>query len=118
MPDENVAPTAPPPAEPPPPRSITATMTPAKAWGWTKDLLVIAIIPLVGWIVKLEVGNAQRDLRLEQLVADLDRIEERVEENEDIDKGVQANALKLVQLEGKLDTANGRLDEIRDLLRR
>jgi hypothetical protein len=105
---------------PPAPKPVTTstTITPTKAWGWAKDLAVLAIIPLVGWVVKLEVGNAQRDLRLEQLVANLDRVEDRVEENEDIDNGVQANALKLVQLEGKLDTANGRLNEIKDLLRR
>lgn len=88
-----------------------------KAWGLLKDVLVVLVIPLMLWGVKLEVGNAQRDLQIEQLGKDLDRLRSDVEEAQDIDKGVQANALKLAVLEGKIDTANGRLSEITTLLR-
>jgi len=82
-----------------------------------KDVLVILVIPLFLWGVKLEVGNAQRDKELEYQEEKIERLESELKEAQDIDKGVQANALKLVQLEGKLDTANGRLDDIKDLLR-
>lgn len=89
----------------------------SKAWGIAKDVLSLLVIPLFVWGVKLEVGNAQRDLQIEQLQKDLDRLRADVEEAQDIDKGVQANALKLAVLEGKIDTANGRLSEITTLLR-
>jgi hypothetical protein len=89
----------------------------AKVWGYARDLLSIGVIPLLIWGIKLEVGNAQRDLRIEQLGKDIVRLEERIQKNSDIEDKVTALALKQATLEGKLDTANGRLDEIKALLR-
>jgi len=86
-------------------------------WDRAKDVLTILVIPLFLWGVKLEVGNAKRDLLIEQQKVEITRLEARIDDNADIDDKVQANALKLVQLEGKVDTANGRLDEIKALLR-
>jgi len=93
------------------------TGTGTKIWGWAKDVLVILVIPLFLWGVKLEVNNAKVDSELAHQAEEIERLERELEEAQDIDKGVQANALKLVQLEGKLDTANGRLDDIKELLR-
>ncbi len=83
---------------------------------WAKDVLVILVIPALLWIVKLEVGNAQRDMILSQYQEETVRLEARISEIKEIDARVQANALHLARLEGKLDTANGRLDEIRAIL--
>lgn len=85
-------------------------------WKYTKDVLALAVIPTLVWVVKLEVGNAQRDILISQGETELSRLEERLDEVKDIDTRVQQNALHLARLEGKLDTANGRLDEIRTLL--
>jgi hypothetical protein len=90
--------------------------TPSKALQYGKDILVILVIPLLVWIVKLETGNAQRDLLLQQSMSEVARLEVRIGEIRDIDQRVQENALQLARLEGKLDTANGRLDEIRSIL--
>lgn len=120
MPDDPnpATPTTPAPQPPlQPATKQTTTMTASKAWGWAKDVLVILVIPLFLWGVKLEVGNARRDMKIEEQDRTIQRLEDEIEEAQDIDKGVQANALKLVQLEGKLDTANGRLDDIKELLR-
>lgn len=76
---------------------------------WAKDVLVILVIPLLLWIIKLEVGNAQQDLQIAQL-------QEQMEDIKEIDNRVQQNAVHLARLEGKIDTANGRLDEIRSML--
>lgn len=76
---------------------------------WAKDVLVILVIPLMIWAVKLEVGNAQQDLKIVQLEQELGDVKE-------IDTRVQQNAVHLARLEGKIDTANGRLDEIRTML--
>lgn len=115
MPDNGA--TTPTPPQPQPQPVPKSTVTGAKIWGWAKDVLVVLVIPLFLWGVKLEVGNAKRDSELEHQAQEIERLERELEEAQDIDKGVQANALKLVQLEGKLDTANGRLDDIKDLLR-
>jgi hypothetical protein len=88
----------------------------SKALQYGKDILVILVIPLMIWIVKLETGNAQRDLLLQQSMSEVARLEVRIGEIRDIDQRVQENALQLARLEGKLDTANGRLDEIRSIL--
>ena len=90
--------------------------TKQRALEWGRDLLVILVIPSLLWIVKLEVGNAQRDLYLEQTQSEVARLEDQLSEVKDIDVRVQQNALQLARLEGKIDTANGRLDEIRSLL--
>ena len=93
------------------------TMDAGKAWGYAKDLLTILVIPLLLWGVKLEVSNAERDLLIERQAEELEDLEEEIKEAQDIEDGVQANALKLAVLEGKLDTANGRLSEVVSLLR-
>ena len=85
-------------------------------WRYAKDVLAIAVLPTLIWVVKLEVGNAQRDVFIAQQETELSRLEDRLDEVKDIDTRVQQNALQLARLEGKLDTANGRLDEIRTLL--
>lgn len=90
----------------------------SKAWGLGKDLLTLAVIPLLGWGVKLEVGNAQRDMQIQQQQVEIARLEARVKDAEKINNGVHENSLKLVRLEGKLDTANGRLHDIQILLHR
>ena len=109
---EPTQPPAAPRAESPAPKSSET----GKLWGFTKELLVLAVLPLVGWVIKLEVGNAERDMRIEQLAEDQVRLEERIEESEAISVEVRNNALQLVRLEGKIDTANGRLDDIKSLL--
>jgi len=88
----------------------------SKALQWGRDILVILVIPALIWIVKLETGNAQRDLMLSQSRDEVSRLEGRIAEIQDIDERVHENALQLARLEGKLDTANGRLDEIRSIL--
>jgi hypothetical protein len=115
MPDDTPAEGQPVPAPAPGGREVT--LNAGKAWGYAKDFLVVLVIPLLLWGVKLEVGNAERDLRIEQLSREIEDLKDEVSEAQDIDKSVQANALKLATLEGKLDTANGRLSEITTLLR-
>ena len=81
-----------------------------------KDGLTILVIPALAWLIKLEVSNAQRDFQLEQTKIEMSRLEDRMNEFKDIDSRVQQNALQLARLEGKIDSANDRLDEIRELL--
>lgn len=96
--------------------AVETPPNPPPSFQWAKDVLVILVIPALLWIVKLEVGNAQRDLILSQYQEETVRLEARISEIKEIDARVQANALHLARLEGKLDTANGRLDEIRAIL--
>ena len=62
-------------------------------------------------------ASCKRDKELEYQAEKIEQLQKDLEEAQDIEDGVQANALKLVQLEGKLDTANGRLEDIKELLR-
>lgn len=88
-----------------------------KLWEYARDGLALLVIPAFIWVVKLEVGNAQRDLRIESLEAENVQLRIELKEAQDIEDGVQSNAVKLAELTGKLDTANGRLSEIASLLR-
>ena len=103
------------------PEPVVPVPTPAKPimglldnlWAKGKDLLVIAVIPLVGWGVALEVGNAERDLHILRLQEDVASYGEELKEVKGM---VHDNSIKLARMEGKIDTANGRLDDIKDLL--
>lgn len=93
------------------------TVNVGKLWEHTRSVLALLVIPLLMWGIKLEVGNAERDLLLTQLAGQITDLKAEVKEAQDIDDKVQSNAVKLAILEGKLDTANGRLGEIKELLR-
>lgn len=86
-------------------------------WGYVRDGLSILVIPAFLWVIKLEVGNAEQDLRIAGLDDDVAELRADLKEAQDIEDSVQANAIKLAELTGKLDTANGRLSEIVTLLR-
>lgn len=76
-------------------------------WGFSKDVLTIAIIPLFLWGVKLEVDNALRDERISSLQSE-------VAEAKGIDQEVRENSDRLIKVETKLDLANALLAEIKD----
>ena len=50
--------------------------------------------------------------------AEIDTVKEQQKEIEAVKKDVQEAAVHMARLEGKIDLANGRLDEIRSLLGR
>jgi hypothetical protein len=95
-----------------------ASATASQLWASIKDWLGLAVIPLLGWVINLQVGNALRDERIEQMQTQIDTLKEQQKEVENVKKDVQEAALHMVRLEGKIDLANGRLDEIRSLLGR
>jgi hypothetical protein len=68
------------------------------------------VIPLIVWGVKLEVKNAIQDERIFEVQEDLDKLS-------DVTNSVQANSLALVRLEGKIDAVDGKIDEVKKLLR-
>ena len=90
----------------------------SRLWGIAKDLLALAVIPLLGWAVNLQVNNALQDERIVQMQVQLDTLKEQSKELEAVKKDVQEAAVHMARLEGKIDMANGRLDEIRSLLGR
>ncbi len=90
----------------------------SRLWSLTKDLLVLLIIPLFGWVINLQVNNALRDERITQMQIEINTVKEQQKEIEAVKKDVQEAAVHMARLEGKIDLANGRLDEIRSLLGR
>jgi hypothetical protein len=87
-----------------------AASEPNKIWGVSKDILTLAIVPLAGWVIKIEVGNAQRDVQIQNLGVSAARVQE-------LDTRVQQNAILMARMEEKLDAANRRLDGIHDEIR-
>jgi hypothetical protein len=81
-----------------------------KIWGMSKDILTVAIVPLVAWVIKIEVGNAQRDVQIQQLQTSAAHVQE-------LDHRVQLQAVQMARMEEKLDAANRRLDGIHDEIR-
>ena len=79
-------------------------------WEVAKELLVILVIPILVWGVSVEVRTAVAAEKYVQVSLELNKMDA-------IGSEVRQNALKLARLEGKVDTANARLDEIRRLLK-
>jgi len=83
------------------------------------DLLMkfaaLAVIPLIVWVISLEVANAERDFQLQVLYQRIDSLEE-------VNTTVQEYAVRLGQVDQKLESMEDTVDEIRqdikDLLRR
>lgn len=94
-----------------------ASLKVERALSWVRDLLVILVLPALLWIMKLEVSNAERDLRILQLQGDLDRIEADIQEIKMVADRVQKIEVQLARTEGKLDTTNRLLSEVKDAVR-
>jgi uncharacterized coiled-coil protein SlyX len=75
----------------------------------TLKVLSVLVVPLIIWGVKLEVKNAIQDERISELQEDLDKLAY-------VTDAVQANALAMVRLEGKLDNLDEKIDEVKKLL--
>lgn len=105
------------PTMPPAPPPETPTVSRAKVWEWVKDLSTIALVPLGLWVINLSVGNALRDERIGHLQAEITALHEQQKEIDGVKKDLQDVSLQMVRLDGKIDLANGRLDEIKSLLR-
>ena len=75
----------------------------------------LSVIPLLGWVISLEVANAERDFQLQVLYSKVDSLEK-------VNTAVQEYAVRLGQVDQKLESMEGTVDEIRqdikDLLRR
>jgi len=72
------------------------------------------VLPLLVWVISLEVANAERDFQIQALYARIDNLEE-------INTSVQSYAVRLGQVDQKLESMEGTVNEIRqdikDLLR-
>jgi len=75
----------------------------------------LSVIPLLGWVISLEVANAERDFQLLALYNKVDNLEK-------VNTAVQEYAVRLGQVDQKLESMEDTVDEIRqdikDLLRR
>lgn len=85
----------------------TGSLNVERALSWVRDFLVLLVVPALLWIMKLEVSNAERDLRILQLQGDLSRIES-------IADRVQKIEVQLARTEGKLDTTNQLLTDVKN----
>ena len=73
------------------------------------------VLPLLVWVISLEVANAERDFQIQALYDRIDNLEE-------INTSVQEYAVRLGQVDQKLESMESTVGEIRqdikDLLRR
>lgn len=80
------------------------------------NVLAVLVLPLIGWVINLSVGNAVRDEHIVELQKEVGNLQSQQAQIEDVKKSVTDTNLQMVRLEGKLDLANGRLDEIKTLI--
>lgn len=94
------------------------------SWDRIKDFLTILIFPLILWGVRLEVTNALQEERIANLQRELDEkiksVEGKVTSTEQsvkrVESAVQNNSISLARLDGKLESLDEKVDEIKNLL--
>ena len=85
----------------------------ASYWGYVKDGLCLLVIPLLMWGIRLETTLAVQDKQISQL-------EKQVTDNrtamKTIEATVQANSIQLAKLDGKMDSLDDKIDDIKRIL--
>jgi hypothetical protein len=81
-----------------------------------KDLLAMAVVPLVLWIINLSVDNALQSERIEILQGQVGGLKADEVKVEKLREDLQILTVQQARLEVKVDTANSRLDDIKVLL--
>lgn len=82
-------------------------------WDRIKDGLSLLVLPLVVWGVHLETTMAVQNEKIVALEAKVEATDKTIKA---IETTVRDNSLELVKVSGKLDTANEKIDVIKDLL--
>ena len=82
-------------------------------WDRVKDGLTILVIPLVLWGVRLETTIAVQEEQIKTLETKISATEQSIKR---VEETVQKNSLELVKVSGKLDSANEKIDVIKDIL--
>lgn len=87
----------------------SSSMAKSKFTDYAFKALALVVIPVFGWVIRLEVTNAIQNERISEL-------QEDVQKNSNIAVAVQQNTTSLVKLETKLDAVGKNIDEIKRLL--
>lgn len=82
-------------------------------WDRIKDGLSLLVLPLIVWGVHLETTMAVQHEKIQSLEAKIEATDKTITA---IEKTVRENSLELVKVSGKLDSANEKIDVIKDLL--
>lgn len=88
--------------------------TPDQKANWMEWIFKIAsllVIPLIGYVVTLESSIAVQNEKMATQSATIIEIKQEV-------KQIGDNKIALIRLEGELKTANAKLDDIKEALRR
>jgi septal ring factor EnvC (AmiA/AmiB activator) len=104
-----------------------------KAWGFAKELLVIAVIPGLVWVVNMERNNATRDANLNTVQTAIAELKESTgkqgdqigalnnqvhiaQSATDIRAKIAENAVSIARIEGKIDRIDSAVARIEKLL--
>jgi len=104
-----------------------------KAWGFAKELLVIAVIPGLVWVVNMERNNATRDANLATMQAAITELKGSTDKQDDqigtlnnqvhiaqsatdIRAKIAENAVSIARIEGKIDRIDAAVLRIENLL--
>jgi len=88
---------------------------------WFRWAMAVLVIPLIIWGIKLEVNRAVMEERVENMrqehATSFSRLETGLKEAQGLNKAVQDNNGKLIELATKIDGMTSAITEIKELLR-
>lgn len=90
--------------------------TTTKAYGYVKDVLTIAVVPLVLLLWQLSSHSALQSERIENLKGEVTLLRADQAKVDRLREDLQTLAIQQARIEGKVESANARLDQIKSLL--
>ena len=86
-----------------------------ETWNKLKDIILVLLIPVVGWVISTQSDNAVQQVRIRALEAQMQKNSEGIQQLRETDNKFEVH---FARIEGRLDRLGGRLENIEAMLQR
>ena len=84
-----------------------------ETWNKFKDVILVLLIPVVGWVISTQSDNAVQQVRITALEAQMQKNSEGIQQLRETDNRFEVH---FARIEGRLDRLEGRLENIQSML--
>ena len=84
-----------------------------ETWNKFKDIVLVLLIPAVGWVISTQSDNAVQQVRIRALEAQGQKNSEGIQQLRETDNKFEVH---FARIEGRLDRLGGRLENIESML--
>ena len=84
-----------------------------ETWNKIKDIILVLLIPVVGWVISTQSDSAVQQVRILALEAQVQKNGEGIQQLRETDNKFEVH---FARIEGRLDRLEGRLETIQTML--